>query len=135
MAKKLSKAERKAMNAQKKRDADAAKQETHDVEERDLGYDADFYRNDAGEEVEAIRPDFVIKPAWYADMFRAGEIHYRADGAHVLASDGQWYIEKDTACMIFRHGDGCVELVSDKDAKANGWTRMATSTSHLKLSK
>lgn len=135
MAKKLSKAERKALNAQKKRDADNAKQETHSVEERDLGYDADFYRNEAGEEVEAVRPDFVIKPSWYADMFRADEIKYLADGAHVLASDGQWHVEKDTACMIFRHVDGRVELVSDKDAKANGWTRVATSTSHLKLSK
>lgn len=125
---KMSKAERKAQKAKQK----AEKTPPSEVPERDLGYDADYYADDAGNEIEAVRADFVIKPQWYRDMFRAGDIHYRKEQVQAFCSDGQWHAEKDTACALCRDANGTVMLLGDAEL-AKRWKRVATSMSHLKV--
>lgn len=127
---KLSKAERKSKKAKKKAEATRS----GEVFERRLGYDADFYADEAGREIEAVRADFVVKPEWYYGMFRAGEIHYRREQVQALCSDRQWHVEKDTACALCRDEEGAVTLLSDAELKES-WKRIATSTSRLDLGK
>lgn len=123
---KMSKAERKAAKQQNHK-ANAVNAE---ITERDLGYDADYFVDEHGNEIELVRVDFVKKPEWYYDMFRAKKIRYRSNELQALCSDGKWYSDKDTKSGLARKADGDIVLLSDAELKEK-WTRVATSTSKL----
>lgn len=126
MAKKMSKAERKAAKAAQKKEQPQATQS--DIEERALGYDADFYVNEAGEEIECVRIDFVRKPAWYNEMFCAGDIHYKNNELQALCSDGTWQAGKDIKSCLARTCDEQIFLLGDDELK-KAWRQVATSSS------
>lgn len=135
MAKKLTKAERKAQKAAAKNEKANATSGLMNVAERDLGYDADFYTNaDSAEEIEAVRVDFVVKPKWYNEMFIDGRIHYRSGELQVQYDDGSWHAGKDLKCVLARCADGSVAIIGD-DELNSGWKKIATSTSRLNLPK
>lgn len=129
MAKKLTKAERKALNAKKKAQDDDSNKTT-DVAERDLGYDADFYVNADGEEVESVRSDFVVKPEWYKRMFRNGQIRYTTNELQVQCNDGTWHAGRDVKCSLVRFADEKVMIIGEEELKKN-WKRVATTSSRL----
>lgn len=127
---KMSKAERKALKEQQKNE----KKNTQPVqiEERNLGYDADFYVSSDGIEIECVRIDFVRKPDWYNDMFISGDIHYRRNELQAKCSDGQWHAGKDIkSCLAKNASDGTVLLLTDEDLANSGWTMTATSSSGI----
>lgn len=120
---KLSKAERKKLKNDQSKPT-----ETAIVEERNLGYDADYYIDQDNNEIECVRIDFIHKPDWYYDMFREGYIHYRNNELQAKCSDGAWHKEKDIRCCLGKLGDGTIWLLSDKTLKDN-WKLIATSSS------
>lgn len=124
---KMSKSERKAL---KNKQNESNKKSDTKVVERELGYDADYYEDENGEEIECVRVDFVKKPKWYYDMFRAGEIHYRNNELQAKCSDGQWHAEKDVKSCLAKRKDGTVVLLSDAQLK-DGWHQVATSSSTI----
>lgn len=135
MAKKLTKAERKAQKAAAKNEKATATSDPMNMAERDLGYDADFYMSaDSADEIEAVRVDFVVKPKWYNEMFIDGRIHYRSGELQAQYADGSWHADKDLKCVLARRSDGSVVIIGD-DELNNGWKKIATSTSCLNLPK
>lgn len=135
MAKKLTKAERKAQKAAAKNEKANATGSSMNVEERDLGYDADFYvGTDSAEEIEAVRVDFVVKPKWYDELFIDGRIHYRSGELQAQYDDGSWHASKDLKCVLARRSDGSVVIIDDNELNS-GWEKIATSTSRLNLPK
>lgn len=125
---KMSKAERKEAKA--KQHANEKKDKTSSIPERSFEYDADVYVNAGGEEIECVRIDFVKKPKWYEDMFRAGDIHYRNNELQARCSDGEWHAGKDMKCCLAKHSNGTIVLLADEELK-EGWQIAATSSSNI----
>ena len=120
----MSKAERKALKAKQNNKAI----EELVIEDRNLGYDADFYVNNNNEEIECVRVDFIKKPDWYNDMFINGDIHYLNNELQAKCSDGNWYKGKDIKSYLVKYKDNTIKLFNEEELK-NNWKLIATSNS------
>lgn len=124
---KMSKSERKALKKQNQNNDKNNENKDVEIIDRDLGYDADFYVDGNGNEIECVRVDFVIKPRWYLDIRADKRMLYHMTTIEYTDTDGNTYEEKDIASCIAKYPDGKIRLVPDSETKS--WQKVATSSS------